>query len=223
MFIGHFGVGFGAKRLAPAVSLGTLFLAAQLADLLWPTLLLMGVEQVRIDPGITAFTPLDFVSYPWSHSLAAMAGWGILFGIVYKVARRSRPAAAVLLAALVASHWVLDYVTHRPDMPLTVGGEERYGLGLWSSVPGTLAVEVTLFLAGVFLYVRSTRPRDRTGTVALAALVLFLLGVYATNLFGSPPPTVAAVAWVTQSMWLLVAWGYWVDRHRHSPASSGIP
>lgn len=222
MFIGHFGVGFGAKRFAPAVSLGTLFLASQFADLLWPTLLLLGIEEVRIDPGITVFTPLDFVSYPWSHSLVLMAVWGILFGLVYKLARRSRPATAVLLAALVVSHWVLDFVTHRPDLPLAPGGSERYGLSLWNSVPGTLAAEVTLFLAGVFLYVRSTRPKDRTGTIALAALVLFLLAVYATNLFGSPPPTEQAVAWVTQSMWLLVAWGYWVDRHRHS-LSPGMP
>ena len=214
MFIGHFGVGFGAKRLAPAVSLGTLFLAAQFADLLWPALLLMGVEEVRVDPGITVVTPLDFVRYPYSHSLVAMVAWGAVFGIVYRLARRSRPAVGMLLAALVVSHWVLDLVMHRPDLPLTVGGRERYGLGLWNSLPGTLAVELALFLAGVFLYVRSTAPRDRTGTIALAGLVLFLLAVYFMNFFGPPPPSSAAVAWVTQSMWLLVAWGYWVDRHR---------
>lgn len=214
MFIGHFGLGFGAKRMAPAVSLGTLFLAAQLADLLWPTLLLLGVEEVRIDPGITVVTPLDFVRYPYSHSLVALVVWGALFGIVYTLARRSRPAAGLLLAALVVSHWVLDLATHRPDLPLTVGGSERYGLGLWNSLPGTLAVELLLFLGGVFLYVRATAPRDRTGTIALGALVIFLLAVYLMSFFGQPPPNPAAVAWVTQSMWLLVAWGYWVDRHR---------
>ena len=214
MFIGHFGIGFGAKRFAPAVSLGTLFLAAQFADLLWPTLLLMGVEEVRIDPGITVVTPLDFVHYPYSHSLIAMVAWGAVFGIVYKLARSSRPSQALLLAALVVSHWVLDLVMHRPDLPLTLGGSQRYGLGLWSSLPGTLAVELPLFLAGVFLYVRSTAPRDRTGTIALAGLVLFLLAVYFVNFFGEPPPSPTAVAWMTQSMWLLVAWGYWVDRHR---------
>lgn len=215
MFIGHFGLGFGAKRLAPAVSLGTLFLAAQFADLLWPTLLLMGLEEVRIDPGITVVTPLDFVSYPYSHSLVAMVGWGAIFATVHWLARRSRTAIGFLLAALVVSHWVLDLVTHRPDMPLTLGGEERYGLGLWNSVPGTLAVELPLFLAGVFLYVRSTAPRDRTGKFALAGLVLFLLAVYFLNFFGTtPPPSSEAVAWLSQATWLLVAWGYWVDRHR---------
>jgi hypothetical protein len=213
MFIGHFGVGFGARRVAPAVSLGTLLLAAQLADLVWPTLLLLGVEEVRIDPGIMVVTPLDFVRYPYSHSLVAMVAWGALLGIAYSLVRRS-PRSGALLGVLVVSHWVLDLVMHRPDLPLTVGGAERYGWGLWNSLPGTLALELPLFLIGVFLYVRATAPRDRTGTVALAALVVFLLAVYLMNFFGPPPPSPAAVAWVTESMWLLVAWGYWVDRHR---------
>jgi hypothetical protein len=214
MFIGHFGLGFGAKRFAPAVSLGTLFLAAQFADLLWPMLLLMGVEQVRIDPGITVVTPLDFVHYPYSHSLIALFGWGAIFGTVHRLIRRSGAFISFLLTMLVISHWVLDVVMHRPDLPIFLGGPDRYGLGLWNSLPGTLAVEVPLFLTGVFLYVRSTVAKDRTGRIALAGLVLFLLAVYFVNFFGSPPPTSTAVAWVTQSMWLLVAWGYWVDRHR---------
>ena len=223
MFIGHFGVGFGAKRLAPAVSLGTLFLAAQFADLLWPTLLLMGLEEVRIDPGITVVTPLDFVSYPYSHSLVALVLWGAVFATVHRLARRSRPAVGFLLTMLVVSHWVLDLITHRPDLPLALGGPARYGLGLWNSVPGTLAVELAIFLAGVILYVRSTAPRDRTGKIALTGLVLFLLAVYFMNFFGTPPPSSAAVAWVTQSMWLLVAWGYWVDRHRQPSEITSRP
>jgi hypothetical protein len=75
MFIGHFAIGFAAKRAAPVVSLGTLFLACQLADLVWPTLVLAGVERFEIRPGITVVTPFDFVHYPWSHSLVALLGY----------------------------------------------------------------------------------------------------------------------------------------------------
>ena len=224
MFLGHFALGFGAKRLAPRISLGTLFLAVQFADLLWPVLVLAGLERVEVDPGNTAVTPLDFVSYPYSHSLVALLGWGALFGLVYVLARRSRLAVGLLLAALVASHWVLDVASHRPDMPLTLHGEQRLGLGLWSSRPATLAVELALFLAGVAIYLRATAPRDRAGHWGLWLLVGFLLAVYVANLYGPPPPTPGAVAWGTQAMWLLILWGYWLDRHREPrPGLAALP
>lgn len=213
MFIGHFALGFGAKRAAPPLSLGTAFLACQLADLLWPNLVLLGIETFEIRPGITAVTPLDFTHYPYSHSLVALLLWGAALALIYWALRRSRPAA-VLLAALVVSHWVLDFISHRPDMPLTIRGSEKVGLGLWNSLPATLAVELLLFAVGVLLYARSTRARDRWGTLGLWGLVVFLVIVYFANLFGPPPPSVNAVAWSAQAMWLLVAWGYWVDRHR---------
>src|SRR5882672_7341909 len=107
MFIGHFGLGFGATKAAPAVSLGTLFLACQFADLLWPTLVLLGVEQVEVQPGATKMTPLNFVSYPYSHSLLALCVWGVAFGVVYLAIRRTRVSAAVTIALLVVSHWAL--------------------------------------------------------------------------------------------------------------------
>jgi hypothetical protein len=214
MFIGHFGMAFGAKKAAPAASLGALFAACQLADLLWPTLLLLGYERVVVQPGVTRFTPLDFVSYPYSHSLLALCAWGVGFGAIYYAIRRTRLAAAVTIALLVVSHWLLDWATHRPDLPLTPNGDARVGLGLWNSVPGTLAVELTIFAAGLSLYLRATTPRDRIGSIGLWALVGFLLVVYVGAAFGPPPPTATAVAWSAQAMWLLVAWGYWIDNHR---------
>src|SRR5881392_3878826 len=132
MFVGHFALGFAAKRVTPGVSLAMLFGAAQLADLMWPAFLLAGVEQVRIDPGNTAMTPLDFVSYPYSHSLAALLVWGIAIGAVYRAVAGGRRTVWVL-GTLVVSHWLLDYVTHRPDMPL-YPGSAKYGLELWRSI-----------------------------------------------------------------------------------------
>jgi hypothetical protein len=222
MFIGHFAVGFAGKRAAPAVSLGTLFLAAQLLDLLWPTFLLLGIESVRIAPGITAMTPLDFISYPYSHSLLAAVGWSVLLGLVYWLLRRRRRGHVLrdgaLLGGVVASHWVLDYVTHCPDLQLAPGIATRVGLGLWYSRPASLTVELLLFLVGVAVYARATTARDRVGRYALWGLVAFLLGTYLAAAFGPPPPDVTVLAWSGQSLWLLVAWGYWVDRHRASAA-----
>jgi len=214
MFLGHFGLAFAARKASSTISLGALFLACQFADLLWPTLVLAGVERVEIEPGATAFTPLDFVSYPYSHSLMALILWGVIVGTIYTMATRAPAAAAVTLALLVVSHWLLDYVTHRPDMPLTMGGPQRLGLGLWNSVPGTLAAEFALFGGGLAVYLRSTTARDRIGSIALWSLVVFMLVVYVAASFGPPPPSSAAVAWSAQAMWLLVLWGYWVDRHR---------
>ena len=214
MFIGHFGLGFAAKRAAPAASLGLLILACQFADLLWPTLLIVGLEQVAIDPGNTAVTPLAFLSYPYSHSLEMLIIWGAVVGGVYFFARRSRVSAAIIVAALVVSHWVLDWITHRPDMPLTVGGTTRLGLGLWNSLPGTIAVEAVIFAAGVWMYARDTRARDRVGSFGWWGFVATLALFYIANMIGPPPPSVPVLAWTAQGMWLLVLWGFWADRHR---------
>lgn len=213
MFIGHFGVAFAAKRAAPRVSLGTAFLAAQFLDLLWPTFLLLGFETVRIAPGATTVTPLVFEHYPISHSLAAAAGWALVPGAVYLVMTR-QIRGALIVAALVVSHWLLDAIVHVPDLPLAPGTDIMAGLGLWQSKAATLAVEVPIFVMGVWLYLRSTRAQDRTGRYGFMGLVAFLSLIYIGNLFGEAPPSVAAIAWVGQAQWLLVAWAYWVDAHR---------
>lgn len=218
MFIGHFAVGFAGKRIAPSVSLGTFFLAAQFADLLWPSLVLSGVEVVEIQPGATVVTPLNFIRYPYSHSLVALIVWAMLLGFMYVLLRGARAKAGLVIGALVLSHWVLDVMTHRRDMPVTLTGSERLGFGLWNSLPATLAVEVLLFIVGVAAYVASTRAHDRQGTIGLGALVAFLLVVYVANIFGPPPPSPKAVAGAAEAMWLLVIWGYWVDRHRQPRA-----
>jgi hypothetical protein len=128
--------------------------------------------------------------------------------------RRGTPWAALVIIGTVLSHWVLDVISHRPDVPITVGGAARFGLGLWNSLPATLAVEGILFALCVALYARATKPLDGIGRWGLWSLVAFLAIVYVANLFGPPPASTTVVAWMAQAMWLLVAWGYWIDRHR---------
>lgn len=214
MFIGHFGVGFGAKAPAPRVSLGTLFLASQFIDLLWPTLLLVGVERVRIVP-TTTLTPLEFTHYPFSHSLVMVVVYGVIFGVGYYLWRR-QVKSAIVLGLCVVSHWFLDLIVHRPDLPLTTAEVTRVGFGLWNHPAASVALEGLIFIAGVYLYLRVTRAKNRVGRYAFWSLVVFLIVIHLTNILGPPPPSVTAIAWAGQLQWLIVAWGYWVDHNRTS-------
>jgi membrane-bound metal-dependent hydrolase YbcI (DUF457 family) len=214
MFIGHFAVAFAAKKAAPRASLGTLVIAAVFLDVVWPVLVLLGIERFRIVPGFTAINPFDFTYYPWSHSLLMTIVWSLAFALVYFAASRDR-AGAIWVAIVVASHWVLDVVSHRPDMPLYPGGGEKLGLGLWQSIPATFAVEGLLFAAGTALYVRATQSKDRIGTVAWWAFVGLLLALYIPGPWASRPPSESAVA-IFGIIALLIfgPWAYWIDRHR---------
>lgn len=213
MFIGHFAVAFAAKRAAPRTSLGTMFVAAQLADLLWPIFLLLGWEQVRITQSANPFLTLEFTNYPWSHSLLMGAVWGLAFGALYFAFTRYS-AGAIVVALLVPSHWVLDFIAHRPDLPLYPGGAARLGLGLWNNPTATFVVEAIMFGAGVAIYARATKPRDRIGRYGLWTLAAFLIVLYLVSSFSPPPPSVKALAWSAMIGWPLTLWPWWVDRHR---------
>ena len=214
MFIGHFGVAFAAKRAVPTVRLGTLFIACEFLDLLWPIFLLAGVEVVAITPGSTKFTPLDFEHYPWSHSLLMAAFWALAFGAAY-FARQRRWIPAAALALVVLSHWFLDLIVHRPDLPLAPGLDMKVGLDLWNSVAGTLLVEGALFVAGVRIYLAGSQAKDRTGHWALYGLLALLVVAYFGAAFGAPPPSVPAIAGTgLVGFAVAAALGYWIDSHR---------
>jgi len=214
MFLGHFGVALAAKKFAPNASLGTLTLAGQWADTLWPALLLAGKEEVKIEPGNTAVTPLNFVSYPYSHSLMALAVWGMIFAVGYGAIRRDWKGASICFG-LVMSHWALDWISHRPDMPISPTGGPKVGLGLWASVPATVIVELALLAAGVWLYLASTRARNKVGKWAFGAWVAVLVLIYFANLISPPPPGVQAIAIAgLMGAAIFVAWAAWIDCHR---------
>jgi hypothetical protein len=215
MFVGHFALGFAAKRAAPKLPFALLVAACQLADILWPAFVAAGVERVAIVPGITAFTPLNFISYPYSHSLVALCLWGIVLGSACWLGG-TNGRVSFIVGALVVSHWVLDFVSHRPDMPI-YPGSALYGLGLWNSVWATLAVELPLFAIGVWLYATATRARDATGRWSLIGLVAFLLVAYVASAFGGPPPSVTAIVVAgLAGAALITAWSWWTDRHREA-------
>jgi hypothetical protein len=213
MFIGHFAVGFAAKRFAPRTSLGWLLAAPMFLDLIWPLFVLAGVEVVRIEPGNTVLTPLEFVSYPWSHSLLMTLVWAALLAGVYHWKARYGPGT-VAIALGVASHWLLDVVSHRPDMPLAPGLATKVGLGLWNHVAATVAVEVVMLVAGVALYISATKPATRAGSWGFWAFLALLGFLYAGAVRGDPPPNVTVLVLSALSAWLAVWWAAWFDRNR---------
>ena len=225
MFLGHYGLALAAKgtEAGRRPSLGTLVFAAQLLDLLWPILLLAGIERVRIEPGLMQASALDFEHYPWSHSLLMTLVWATIAGVIYFIVKR-RSRAAWLVGGLVLSHWLLDLPFHRPDLPLYPGSDAFYGGGLWNSMAATLALEALLFATGVVVYTRATRARDRIGSWGLWAGVVLLVVFYLGSFAGTPPdPTALAIGGLT--LWLLVPWAAWVDRHREArtlPEGSAI-
>ena len=207
MFIGHAALALAAKPLAPRAHLGVALAATYWNDLMWPIFVLLGIERVEIDPGNTAFTPLDFVHYPWTHSLAAALVWSALFGIAcWKLGRR----AMLVMGLLLFSHWALDALSHRPDLPLWPGSRARGGLGLGNSVVATLAVESALVAAGVAIYLRA----GGKGTIAFWGLIAFFVIAYLGAAFGPAPPGASAVAARALALWLLPLWGWWAARPR---------
>jgi membrane-bound metal-dependent hydrolase YbcI (DUF457 family) len=214
VFIGHFAVAFAAKKVAPKASLGTLVFATVFLDAVWPVLVLLGIERFRIVPGYTAINPFEFVHYPWSHSLLMTLVWALVFAFVYLGFKGDR-TGAIWVGIAVASHWLLDFVTHRPDLPLYPGGGERLGLALWNSLPATFAVEGAMFALAIVLYVRLTRAKDRVGTIAWWTLVALLLALYLPGPWSPPPPGENAVAIAgIAALLIFVPWAYWIDPHR---------
>ena len=211
VFLGHYATGLAAKKISPKTPLPLLLLAAQFIDHLWPLFVLAGIERVAIVPGITAFTPLDFSYYPWTHSLLGAVAWGFLFGAAVFLFRKDRREAMVL-GALVTGHWLLDLISHRPDLPVLPGVDMVVGLGLWDSVAGTIVVELSIFAAGIALYLRAAPLTSRRSQIVFWSLIAFLCVSYAANVFGPPPPSVEMIGVAGNALWLVILWAWWVER-----------
>ncbi len=191
MFVGHYGVSFAAKRVDPSIPLWVLFLAVQLLDVLWAPFILVGIEKVRIVPGITASNPLDLYYMPYTHSLLTAVLWSAAALVVYRLLARPRPLAkaALVVALAVFSHWVLDFVVHRPDLPL-FDNTAKVGLGLWNLPVLAFALEAALLFGGMWFYFGTASvPR-----LPMAVFGLVMLAIQAYVFFGPPPSSDKAAA-----------------------------
>jgi len=189
MFVGHYGVSFAAKKAEPGVPLWVLFIAVQLLDVLWAPFVLLGIEKVRIVPGITASNPLDLYYMPYTHSLVAAIGWSVVAFLAYRLTVRSAPTrAAVIVGVAVFSHWVLDFLVHRPDLPL-YDNTAKVGLGLWNLPAVALGLEALLLFGAMWFYLRHTARRT-----AMLVFGVVMLGIQAYVFFGPPPASDKAAA-----------------------------
>jgi len=208
MFIGHYAFAFAGKKIDRLPSLAIMFIAVQLLDLLWPIFVLLGLETFKIEPGNTVMTPLNFVSYPYSHSLLAAIMWAVLFSTGYFLVTKNKKGS-VLLGLLVCSHWLLDFLTHAPDLQLSPFSSARVGLGLWNAPVIEVILEVGLFIVGVYMYFKTVNPKRK---IAFWTLIIFFLVMHLMNIFGPPPPSVNAVAWSANAMWIFVLWAWWIEK-----------
>lgn len=213
MFIGHFGLAFASQKAKPTLSLGTTIMAAQFLDLLWPFFSLAGWEYFSIDPGNTRLTPLKFEHYPYSHSLVGSALLALVFGAVYYVCCKNG-RGAIICFLLVMSHWILDLITHRPDLPLLFDDKEKYGLGLWNHPALSIILESLIFILGIYWYRSATTALNKKGNILLWVLIGLLTLFFVLNLAGPPPPSEAAVTYSAMLMWLFVGLGYWIGANR---------
>jgi hypothetical protein len=215
MFIGHYGPSFASKAWIRSVPLWVLFLAVQLVDVFWSIFVLLGIEKVRIVPGITATNPLDLYYMPYTHSLPATLIWSVIAAVGYRILWRvSDWRAPAIVGGAVFSHWVLDLLVHRPDLPL-YDDTLKVGLGLWDYPVLAFAMEIALLFGGMILYLRSTTPKDNIGRYGMVVFGVVAVAMQSVVFFGAPPTSPeAAAAIALVSYFGFAAVVYWLEGKR---------
>jgi len=215
MFVGHYGASLAAKSINKSIPLSVLFVSVQLVDVLWAIFVMLGIEKVRIVPGITATNPLDLYYMPYTHSLVAALLWSVAAAIVYRiVSQRNNSALGLVVGAAVFSHWVLDLLVHRPDLPL-YDDSLKVGLGLWNYPAVAFALEAMSLFLGMYLYLKSTKTAGAAGRYGMVIFAVVMLAIQCFVFFGPPPASdkaAAATALVSYALFAGVA--HWLDRKR---------
>ena len=215
MFVGHYGPSFAGKILKKSIPLSVLFVSVQLLDVFWSVLVLLGIEKVRIIPGITRTNPLDLYFMPYTHSLDGAIIWALVAGVVYWLCRRRNGwAAAAVVSAAVFSHWILDLIVHRPDLPL-YDNTLKVGFGLWNYPLLALSLELAFLFGGIYLYFRTTEAVTSIGRYGMVVFGLVMACVQVVVFFGPPPASDRAAAITALSLYsVFAAAAYWLEKKR---------
>ncbi len=217
MFVGHYAVSLALKKFEKRVSLGVLFLAVQFVDILFMPFVLLGIERMNIVPDFTQSTHFELEYVPFTHSLVGSVFWAAVAYVVFRWLFVKKQAVALVVALAVFSHWVLDLITHTPDLPLWTDDTIKLGFGLWNSAAATYALEAILLIGALWLYLRATRASSALGKYAMAAFIAILLLINIVNIYG-PPPQGGKIEMAVSAMvayFLFAGVAFWLDKKRN--------
>jgi len=212
MFVGHYSVAFAAKSERNKIPLWVLFIAVQFLDYIWATLVLLGIEKLRVIKGFTAGSMLDSYFHPYSHSLIAALAWSLIAALVYKsVCSRDgclyRRSAALIVGAAVFSHWILDLIAHPRDLAI-YDNTWKVGFGFWNYRDPEFALEIALLAGGIVLYLtRNVMPAIRKATVIGFGIGLVIVQIGDTYVPRTPltDKATAMGVWIFYTLFVVVA------------------
>lgn len=215
MFAGHYAPAFAAKALKHAPSMGAAFIAVQLVDVAWASFVLTGVEHARITPDFLAMSDLELYDMPYTHSLVGALAWSVAGALVYRsFDKKNGWIGALLIGALVFSHWLTDFLVHAPDLALYPGGP-KVGLGWWDNPPLAIGSELGLFVIGFALYITSTKPNGVAGRISPWLTAGLMLVVLAFEKLGPGQEHINQAAMSALAAYtIFAALGFWLDATR---------
>jgi hypothetical protein len=216
MFVGHYSVAFAIKSDENRIPLWVLFVAVQFLDYIWATLVLLGIEKLRVIKGFTAGSMIDSYYHPYSHSLVAVLIWSALGALVYKKSWQARASnfAALLVGVAVFSHWILDFIAHPRDLAI-YDNRWKVGLGLWNYRGLEFGLEIALLAGGIILYLaRNAMSKARKMAVIGFGIALVVVQVGDTFVPRTPlsDKATAMGVWIFYTLFVVVA--YLLERTR---------
>ncbi len=217
MFVGHYAASLALKKFETRASLGVLFLAVQLADILFFPFVLLGIERINIIENYTQSTHFQLEYMPYTHSLVGALLWSLAAYALFRWIIVKKQGVALVVGIAVFSHWVFDLVVHTPDLPLWSDTSPKLGFGLWNNAIATYTLEAVLLIGATWLYLKSTSATTKGGKYGMGVFVVFLLLVNIMNIFGplQGDSQLAMAISALAAYFLFAAIAFWLDKKRN--------